>query len=749
MNTKLKIRTKVEDDSFLSDEELAWKLHAELNTGSPTLRTRSSRSRERSNLGGEVVAEVAGDKKHANGIDGIDEREGTGGKAGKVEKTSGNGEKRGKKRGEKRASKEEKEGRFGGLQNEDAVEVRPEHGMGIHEDKKRVNHEGARGRRGKDSGRKHKQGAVGDGVPRRSPRALDADEIERRSRKDTSKDVGRGVSRNRSASKGHAVESQALGRQGENDDRGDGNRPLVKKGRSRKGKPSVAAGGAVQERWQAGSKKRGRNVGNIGGKRPAPKIPKLPMVKEGDHWYRTRVLKETDRRIHVEFAGYEHSMPARWLPKYSERVWLGSYKGKDWRYHGDGAWIPKNGVHNKIITVEDYDVHEGAVAHDGGDGQDRSRGEEPRSNNKSLGTRDDHNEDEVSPSADVVSGEEGEEGINDASAEAGTRLAGEGRQNLEDVEPSDQKASQFPNGVKNVHSNSNSEDEAKVKSTAGGRKAGRSRKRGASTESSKKHSEEDSGGLAKRHRPKRTTKKTALFNNADFSLDLDADSEGTNGNNLVESEATNQSSRRNLAYGINLNTLDDEEQAALAALAEMPSSPACRFVDERSEAMLEDSREALLEAYTNGKGYLNGTGRPNGHGNHLHQKSKLSSVGGAKRHWKRSFRSEPNLRRTSHTSESIVVAGKVFGGLMHAISSRIGNGIHRTVSFPSTSRVAAPVGQSPRGWSPHVWSSGVTPANAEPAIVQVPTSLIEKALASPRHRQNHAEGRSPPVPLFY
>ena len=51
MNGKLKIRTKVESldsGSILSDEELAWKLHAELNTGSPR---RPRRTREKSGLG--------------------------------------------------------------------------------------------------------------------------------------------------------------------------------------------------------------------------------------------------------------------------------------------------------------------------------------------------------------------------------------------------------------------------------------------------------------------------------------------------------------------------------------------------------------------------------------------------------------------------------------------------------------------------------------------------------------------------
>lgn len=505
----------------------------------------------------------------------------------------------------------------------------------------------------------------------------------------------------------------------------------TKKGRSRKGKPSVAAGGAVQETRPGSGTKRGRSASKGGGKRPAPKIPKLPMVKEGAHWYRTRVLKETDKRIHVEFAGYEHTMPATWLPKYSERVWLGSYKGKDWRYQGDGAWVPKNGIKNKIITIEDYDVDEGAVK-----GKDVGGGRRDRSKRSRSGDGD-----EASISADKSSQDDGGADVGGVDEAAAGTPSGDGEEDVERETVSKKRTSKARDVLKTGASNSNSENDVRDNNAVGSRKAGRSRKRGASSEGSKRQSGEDSGGVARRHRPKRSTKKTALFNNADFSLEMDADSEGTNGNNLMESEATNQSARRNHAYAVNMNVLDHEEQAALAALAEMPSSPACRFADTRSEAMLEDSREALLEAYASRGGYTNGGGG-------RHQKSSLS-LGGGKQQWKRSFRSEPNLR-ISYTSESIAVAGQIFGGLMHAISARIGNGIHRTLSMPSTPRVAGAIGLSPKGWMPHVWTSGVTPADAEPAIVQVPTSLIEKALASPRYRQNDStEARTPPVPLFY
>jgi hypothetical protein len=43
----------------------------------------------------------------------------------------------------------------------------------------------------------------------------------------------------------------------------------------------------------------------------------------------------------AEFTGFESTTPSSWMPKDSERLWRGSYKGKDWRYIGDGAWEPK------------------------------------------------------------------------------------------------------------------------------------------------------------------------------------------------------------------------------------------------------------------------------------------------------------------------------------------------------------------------------------------------------------------------
>lgn len=117
--------------------------------------------------------------------------------------------------------------------------------------------------------------------------------------------------------------------------------PGPTKHRSRKGRPEPAA--TAGEQRVAGSSKT---------KPPAkpPKIPKLPMVRQGKRWYRARLMKETDEKALIEFAGFEAVLPTVWLPKVSHRIWFGSYKGKDWRYLGEGAWEPKNGVHNRIFN---------------------------------------------------------------------------------------------------------------------------------------------------------------------------------------------------------------------------------------------------------------------------------------------------------------------------------------------------------------------------------------------------------------
>lgn len=528
MNTKLKIRTKVEDDSILSDEELAWKLHAELNTASPTLRTRSLRTKS-NNLGGEGAEGAEGGEPEptSDDLDGGDRKNRRDGKHERADTADNGGrtENSGRKRGV------EKQSRGKRMDRNNATEA-------------------SKKGRSKESGK----------MPRRSPRALETVEVRRMEEEEEEKEEQKDKVRvddrkhgNRARVKSRSEPSKDGNAEEEGLDHVEGSRkgaegavekpevkPAVKKGRSRKGKPSVAAGGAVQEIKTGGGNKRGRSASKVGSKKPVPKIPKLPMVKEGAHWYRTRVLKETDKRIHVEFAGYEHTMPATWLPKFSERVWLGSYKGKDWRYQGDGAWVPKNGINNRIITVEDYDVDAGAVGKDaGGDIQDRSHRKRSRSGDKPNGPRDGA-EDGRSVSADNSSESGGDIGIEEVDKADVSMPSGDGEEEADRELASKNRNPRARDVLRTGASNSNSENDPRANNASGGRKAARSRKRGASSESSKKQSG-DLGGSERRHRPKRSTKKTALFNNADFSLEIDADSEGTNGNNLMESGADRKS----------------------------------------------------------------------------------------------------------------------------------------------------------------------------------------------------------------
>jgi len=116
--------------------------------------------------------------------------------------------------------------------------------------------------------------------------------------------------------------------------------------RSRKGRPKAAATGGMPLSMAAPPQK------VTAGKPAKPvKIPKLPMVLQGKQWYRARLLKETSEKVLVEFAGFEHMLPSLWLPRASDRIWFGSYKGKDWRYLGDGAWEPKAGIKNRVFST--------------------------------------------------------------------------------------------------------------------------------------------------------------------------------------------------------------------------------------------------------------------------------------------------------------------------------------------------------------------------------------------------------------
>lgn len=600
LNTiKTKIEEEEDDDTknFLSDEEIAWKLHQELNAGSPVLRTRSQRggTKPRSSLAEQSLGDTSSKERQweASG-----------------EATVGKKRQRGS----------------------------------------------------------HPEKAVEQHDTRKSPRAIS-------SKKPSDEKV---------------------------DDQSSGKGPS--KTRSRKGKPQIAAEGVKQEHNSKLDKtrpaeRRGKGI------KALPKIPKLPMVRQGLHWYRARVLKEEEHKILVEFAGYEHSLPSTWLPKYSDRVWYGSYKGKDWRYHGEGAWVPKNGIQNRIIKAEDYGMNRQSVEDAG---------------IETMG----------GVNADIKASTAGKK-----TPMVGTPnlLSDVASLNVDDVLPKRQKKS----NNKETHTNKNHRLSRK----------GRARKKSNSedNDSETKHissksaddSTKEDSEVGRRERPRRNTKPTALLNSQDFAVDDEVDmmdSDIQNGQHdpfvsypksvFVKQAWSVDKKGKHIGYdGLNDFLSSRDEQEALAALAEMPSSPVSLRGMGYSEAMLENSREALLEAYTNG--------------------NKFAQIGerkSARRQRKHSFRSEPDLRQ-SQAVASISIAEQMFGGLLHAISSRLGNGIHRSVSMPATT--------SPRnfGWMPHVWSSGVTPADAEPAIIQVPKSLIQKALLSPKHVD--ANSKRPPVPLFY
>ena len=61
-------------------------------------------------------------------------------------------------------------------------------------------------------------------------------------------------------------------------------------------------------------------------------LPKLPMVRHGKQWLRCKTLRTTSAKVQLECCGFEGDKPAFWLPLSSDRLWRGSYKGKDWRH---------------------------------------------------------------------------------------------------------------------------------------------------------------------------------------------------------------------------------------------------------------------------------------------------------------------------------------------------------------------------------------------------------------------------------
>lgn len=61
-------------------------------------------------------------------------------------------------------------------------------------------------------------------------------------------------------------------------------------------------------------------------------LPNLPMVRHNHKWYRCRTLKTTAKQVQLEFQGFESNAAPFSLPLNSERLWRGSYKGRDWRH---------------------------------------------------------------------------------------------------------------------------------------------------------------------------------------------------------------------------------------------------------------------------------------------------------------------------------------------------------------------------------------------------------------------------------
>lgn len=105
---------------------------------------------------------------------------------------------------------------------------------------------------------------------------------------------------------------------------------------------------------------------------PRPlKVPRLPMVKYKEGWYRARVLEQKATEVLLELSGLEAETGSFWLPRDSDRIWRGSYRGRDWRHLGDGAWEPKprkNG--QKVHKPQRGDVKPGkSSASDGSDGR--------------------------------------------------------------------------------------------------------------------------------------------------------------------------------------------------------------------------------------------------------------------------------------------------------------------------------------------------------------------------------------------
>jgi len=638
-------------DDGLTDEELAWKLHKELNSGSPVFRTRSQRgssSRERSNLA-----------ESALGV-----------KAALEKQKSGEGSQMQERRGKRR---------------------------------------GGQGRFNKDAGTLEKTKSI-----RKGKRAIERISVPEESDEHPKKGVGKGSQRlgllvtknssprSRNNERDVGSEEDTMGQRSSEEEVSEQKENNSVARRSRKGKHPRAAfaeGSAATTTDAASQQKKshGKNIEGIKKRKPKgpPKIPKLPMVRHGDNWFRARVLEESETEILVEFAGFEHQMPSEWIPKYCERVWLGSYKGSDWKYQGQGAWVPKKGCVNRHIDLADFGPE---------DASDQSLAEKKQV-------------------------QEGNEKINIKRSNSimmvNTPSLQEDMSTTLDAEKRSQKRKIGSNvGADQKHSS--------------GRKYQRKAHRSSPGEAERmaEGAFEDADEIQKKTRPRRATKSAAIYKDAEFAVEADIESSDhdhldvwtdSHMDKKVQNEVSAQTKepRHNRRKPIRKSEMDLdlapslEEQEALAALAEMPSSPLT--IPVKPVPSEQHGRQGMSDAFRKRPGR-----RPKSD-----QKKKFE-IGHI------------------FASNSLAIAEQMFGGLLGAVSSRMSvASANRRSCQPSFLPYRSQCSRL-LSWSPHIWSSGVYPANGQPAILTVPNSLIRQALGRHFQETEYAKERivKPPVPLF-
>ena len=645
-------------DDGLTDEELAWKLHKELNSGSPVFRTRSQRgtnSRERSNLAESALGVKAALDKQKSG--------------------EGNQEKRGKRRGQ---------GRF----NKDTSIL--EKSKGIRKGKRAVDRVSAEEESGEDSTL-----GIGKGSQRLGPLVTKNSSPKSRVNGNATGSIEDNMAQK--SSEGEVSEQKE-------------NNAVAR--RSRKGKHpraafaegSAATATDTTSQQEDSKGKKGPGIKKRKAKAP-PKIPKLPMVQHGNNWFRARVLEESETEILVEFAGFEHQMPSEWIPKYCERVWLGSYKGSDWKYQGQGAWVPKKGCINRLVDLADFGLEDSSDQNVVEKKETKERTQIKRSNSIMM--------------------------VNTPSLQ-------EDMSTTLDAEKRSQKRK---NGSKM----------GSDKEHFSGRKSQRKTLRSSpgNIERVAEGSTEDTEEMQKKTRPRRATKSAAIYKDSEFAVEADLESsdqeqhaawadishEDKKAHEISVRPRESRYNRRKpiMKSEVGLDQAPSlEEQEALAALAEMPSSPLTLPI-----------RPVSSEQY----------GRPGMRNGRLHSPNNEASD---------AFRKRPGRRPKSDqrkkfeigqvlTSNSLAIAEQMFGGLLGAVSSRMSvASANRRMCHPSFLTQGSQCSRI-LSWSPHIWSSGVYPANGQPAILTVPNSLIRQALGG-RHFQESEYARErivkPPVPLF-